>query len=300
MKNYSHCVGSAAGFLNERVNKCQFVKSSVRLLSRPSCNADDSSLAASDHSVSFIHSGYFYSAFSSPLLLRGAPDTARILCRSFASKRHRQLWVKDFPKVPTWRLERNSNPRPFGRKTMTLPMSHHRLFRFQGPLCFSSVCLSCPSICASLLSVISLFVYFSALSPLLFPFPLPVRSLLSVSISSLFLLSSLPSLLSSLCPPLLRTGPLNSLYESLLSFLSPLSSVCSVFSYFSLSLSLSRSLSLILSLFLSLSALYFCISLSSLSLLLSSISSSLPSLLSPLSALWSSSRFLISFPCIVL
>src|SRR6218665_2123287 len=33
-------------------------------------------------SISFIHSGYFYSAFSSPLLLRG----------------------------PTWRLERGSNP----------------------------------------------------------------------------------------------------------------------------------------------------------------------------------------------
>ena len=29
---------------------------------------------------SFIHSGYFCSASSSPLLLRGAPDTARILC----------------------------------------------------------------------------------------------------------------------------------------------------------------------------------------------------------------------------
>ena len=30
--------------------------------------------------------------------------------------RHRQLQVKDLPKVPTWRLERDSNPRPFGRK----------------------------------------------------------------------------------------------------------------------------------------------------------------------------------------
>ena len=29
--------------------------------------------------LSFIHSGYFYRASSSPLLLRGAPDTARIL-----------------------------------------------------------------------------------------------------------------------------------------------------------------------------------------------------------------------------
>src|SRR6218665_684969 len=32
---------------------------------------------------SLIHSGYFYITSSSPLQLRGAPDTARILCRSF-------------------------------------------------------------------------------------------------------------------------------------------------------------------------------------------------------------------------
>jgi len=52
---------------------------------------------------SLIHSGYFYSASPSPLLLRSAPDTTRILCRSFTPKRHRQLRVKDLPKVPTWR-----------------------------------------------------------------------------------------------------------------------------------------------------------------------------------------------------
>src|SRR6218665_3814474 len=69
-----------------------------------------------------VHSGYFYSASSSLLLLRGA---ARILCRSFTPKRHRQLRVKVLPKVPTWRLERDSNPRPFGRKASTIPMSHH-------------------------------------------------------------------------------------------------------------------------------------------------------------------------------
>jgi len=74
---------------------------------------------------SIIHSVYFYSTSSSPLLLRGAPNTARIPCRSFTSKRHRQLRVKDFPKVPAWQLERNSNPRPFGRKALNLPMSHH-------------------------------------------------------------------------------------------------------------------------------------------------------------------------------
>jgi len=74
---------------------------------------------------SFIHSGDFYSASSSSLLLRSAHDTERILCRSFTPKRHRQLRVKDFPKVPTWRLERYSNPQPFGRKAPNLPMSRH-------------------------------------------------------------------------------------------------------------------------------------------------------------------------------
>ena len=46
-----------------------------------------------------IHSGYLYSASSSPLLFRGAPDTARTLCRSFTPKHHRQLRVKDLPYV---------------------------------------------------------------------------------------------------------------------------------------------------------------------------------------------------------
>ena len=75
---------------------------------------------------SFIHSGFFYSTSSSrPLLLRGAPDTARILCRSFTLKRHIQLRVKDLPKVPMMQLERDSNPRSFGRRASNLPMSHH-------------------------------------------------------------------------------------------------------------------------------------------------------------------------------
>ena len=58
--------------------------------------------------IHFIHSDHFYSPSSSSLLLRSAPDTAR----SFTPKRHRQLFVKDLPKVPTWRLEWESNPRP--------------------------------------------------------------------------------------------------------------------------------------------------------------------------------------------
>src|SRR6218665_56838 len=73
---------------------------------------------------SFIHTGYIYSTSSSPLLHRGAPDTARILCRSFTPKRHRQLRVNDLPKVPTCWLEWDSKPRPFGRKALNLPTSH--------------------------------------------------------------------------------------------------------------------------------------------------------------------------------
>jgi len=42
---------------------------------------------------SFIQA--IYSASSSPLLLRGAPDTARILCRSFKPKRHVQATISE-------------------------------------------------------------------------------------------------------------------------------------------------------------------------------------------------------------
>ena len=37
---------------------------------------------------------------------------------------HRQLWVSNFSKVATWRLERDSNPRPSGRQAATLAMRH--------------------------------------------------------------------------------------------------------------------------------------------------------------------------------
>src|SRR6218665_688528 len=63
---------------------------------------------------SFIHFGHFYSAPSSPLLLRGAPDYCTDTVSEFHAEAHRQLQVKDLPKVPTWRLEWESNPRPSG------------------------------------------------------------------------------------------------------------------------------------------------------------------------------------------
>ena len=68
----------------------------------------------------FIHSFNFYSTSSSPLLLWGAPDTARIPCRCFTPKRHRQTQVKDLPKVRTWWLEQDSKPRPFRRRVTNL------------------------------------------------------------------------------------------------------------------------------------------------------------------------------------
>ena len=93
---------------------------------------------------SFIRSGYFYSASSSSLLLRGAPDTARIQHRNFTPKRQRQLWVKDFSKVPTWRLERESNPWPFGTKGLystNAPSTPHSLL---GLLAFISPSIATP------------------------------------------------------------------------------------------------------------------------------------------------------------
>ena len=54
---------------------------------------------------SFIHSGHFYSAPSSPLPLRGAPDYNTDTVSEFHAEVHRQLQVKDLPKVPAWRLE---------------------------------------------------------------------------------------------------------------------------------------------------------------------------------------------------
>src|SRR6218665_1695371 len=66
------------------------------------------------HIHSFIHSGHFYSAPSSPPLLRGAPNYRTDTVSEFHAEAHRQLQVKDLPKVPTWWLERESNPRPSG------------------------------------------------------------------------------------------------------------------------------------------------------------------------------------------
>ena len=50
---------------------------------------------------SFIHSDHFYSALSSPLPLRGAPDYSTDTVSEFRVEVHRQLQVQDLPKVLT-------------------------------------------------------------------------------------------------------------------------------------------------------------------------------------------------------
>ena len=74
--------------------------------------------------LSFIHSCYFHSVSSSPLLLRGAPDTARILSE-FHTKAPQATASEGLPLGPTRCLDRDSNLRPFRRKVPNLPMGHH-------------------------------------------------------------------------------------------------------------------------------------------------------------------------------
>src|SRR6218665_2340929 len=50
---------------------------------------------------------------------------ARVSHRGATGNCNRQLQVKNLPKVPTWRLEWDSNPQPSGRKASTLSMRHH-------------------------------------------------------------------------------------------------------------------------------------------------------------------------------
>src|SRR6218665_1432705 len=68
---------------------------------------------------SFIHSGYFYSTPSSPLPLRGASDYRTDTVSEFHAEAHRQLQVKDLPKIPAWRQS--------GSRTHDPPVESHRL-----------------------------------------------------------------------------------------------------------------------------------------------------------------------------
>jgi len=72
--------------------------------------------------IVFIH---FYSASRSMSLSEAIPTTTTYLWHcvwAYTLKRYRQLQVKDLPKVPTLRLERDSKPWPSSRKASILPM----------------------------------------------------------------------------------------------------------------------------------------------------------------------------------
>ena len=70
-------------------------------------------------SLSFIHFGYFYSASSSPLLLRDihvySIDTVLELTRRSGRGNYMSEGITQGDKVPTWWLEWDSNLRPSAR-----------------------------------------------------------------------------------------------------------------------------------------------------------------------------------------
>src|SRR5688572_8098352 len=64
-----------------------------------------------------------YSA-PSRFLLRGAPDYSADTESEFHAEAHEQLRVKDLPRVPTRRLEVDSNPQSSGCKAPNIPIHH--------------------------------------------------------------------------------------------------------------------------------------------------------------------------------
>ena len=70
--------------------------------------------------MSFIHFRYLYSA-PSRYLLRGAPEYSADTESEFHAEAHEQLRARDLPRVPTRRLEVDSNPQPSGCKAPNIP-----------------------------------------------------------------------------------------------------------------------------------------------------------------------------------
>ena len=70
--------------------------------------------------ISFIHSAISIVPLQVLYYSEALPTTPHTVSE-FHAEAHRQLQVKDLPKVPTWRLERESNPRPSGWKSPSQP-----------------------------------------------------------------------------------------------------------------------------------------------------------------------------------
>ena len=73
---------------------------------------------------SFIHSGYFYSASSSPLVLRGTPDYGIGTVLEFTHRNATDNYKWNLPKVPIWLLEWDSSLQPSGCNALNLPRYH--------------------------------------------------------------------------------------------------------------------------------------------------------------------------------
>src|SRR6218665_81375 len=71
----------------------------------------------------FIYSGYFYSTSSSPLLFRGALDTAWILCRSQYAKVLQAIASEGFAQGPYMAVRAGFEPTTLRAKGTNLPMN---------------------------------------------------------------------------------------------------------------------------------------------------------------------------------
>src|SRR6218665_2487693 len=93
---------------------------------------------------SFIHSFYFYGASSSPLLLRGAPDSARIglSVPELHAEAPQAIVSKGLARCPYVAARAGGEPMIFGRKASTLPKHYHAPH--------STVCIVFVSLCVSM------------------------------------------------------------------------------------------------------------------------------------------------------
>ena len=80
---------------------------------------------------SFVHSAISIAPLQVLYYSEGrTPDYSTDTVSEFHAEAHRQLQVKDLPKVPTRRLERESNPRPSGWNSLSQPRHHHVPYKF--------------------------------------------------------------------------------------------------------------------------------------------------------------------------
>src|SRR6218665_93294 len=107
-RKVSNAISTVVNIHSSRNHRARFaldrkIRRDNKRLGRSTSMVDDHRVSLARLIVihSFFHSGHFYSAPSSPLPLRGAPDYSTDTVSEFHAEAHRQLQVKDLPKVPT-------------------------------------------------------------------------------------------------------------------------------------------------------------------------------------------------------